>query len=320
MGDDKVLQAVEPEAVAVDSGKKKHRKLKIACLVALAFLLVGCPLTRYVLYPNYRLNQIREERAFDKQFTFANDFEMIYVGNPEIEGRQVGINVSMLTSNDRSKYSKVEFVMVLPPPEQREHGVIHFAPNPSGKTQDRLDYYNLLLIYGGEYGYDPAFPRTMDFLINERQTIMSGTLFMRVSDQGNLSESEWQRQREILYAKIFLLQAEGEVTVYETTESIDKDGYARHLRDYDEYPLVFAAPPADGEAAAQTFYLYPHEDGHTDTLLASLNGIIAEQPELLKYTDLEAPLTLDNILNDRDELWMVIHRLDSAQMARFRTH
>jgi hypothetical protein len=318
MGDDKVLQAVEPEAVAVDSGKKKHRKLKIVCFVTVVLLIIGSLLAYFVIYQNYLE---KKEDEFYWQFLYAYDFRMLHVADPEIERSPEGGEFIDISRSDLIKYSRIDFVMELPPPEQRKRGVIYIAPDTSGKTQERLDYFNSMLIGTSGIEQSPEFPLTIDFLVNEHERFISDTMHRTLSDMERLPKSEWQREREILYAKVFLLQAAGEVTESGGAKSIDKDGYARHLRDYDEYPLVFAAaPPADGEAAAQTFYLYPHEDGHTDTLIANLNGIIAEQPGLLNGTGLEAPLTLEDVLNDRDELWMVIHRLDSAQMARFRTH
>ena len=246
---------------------------------------------------------------------------MIYAANPEIEGSPNIIELVSIDKSNLAPYSSIEFAMELPPPEQRKRGVIYIAPDPSGKTQERLDYFNSMIIHMADTDKSTGFPFTFENLINDREILMADTLYMEVSHINRLSEPEWQKEREILYAKIFLLQATCSEPKPDGVNQMDKDRYVSPVSKSENFSLTFTAtPPSDSEMAARSFYLYPHEDGHTDTLIANLNGIIAEQPELLDGTGLAAPLTLDNVLNDRESVWKIIHRLDSGQIARFRTH
>ena len=307
---------------------ERPTKLKRYCLAAFLLLLAGWLLVHYVIYPNYQYQQYQKEREVFWDLAYSNDFQMIYAANPEVENSAED-SYTLAIINNLKHYSRIEFAMELPPPEQRERGVIYIAPDPSGKTQERLDYFNSLLAR-----YDSpveesgiGFPLTVDDLVSEHKAVMSigDNLYLRTSDIGLMNESEWQRERDLLYAVIFSMQAAGNKddaeSVQRNSQSIEKDSYVAFISASKNHQIMFVAtPPADSEMAACSFYLYPHEDGHTETLIANLNGIIAEQPGLMDGTGLAAPLTLDNILNDREQVWKIIHRLDSGQMARFRTH
>ena len=308
-------------AAVADGQRKSHTKLKVIAISAFILLLVGSLLTYFVIYPNYQYHQYKKNREFFWCFVYAYDFQMAHAANPEIEGSPDGIGRMSIVDSNLAPYSSIEFAMELPPPEQRKRGVIYIAPDQSGKTQERLDYFNSMFVHIGSVENGTDFPLTIEALINDRQLIMSDTLYMEVSHINRLSEPEWQKEREILYAKIFLLQATCSEPKPDGVNQMDKDRYVSPVSKSENFSLTFTAtPPSDSEMAARSFYLYPHEDGHTDTLIANLNGIIAEQPELLDGTGLAAPLTLDNVLNDRESVWKIIHRLDSGQIARFRTH
>jgi hypothetical protein len=183
-----------------------------------------------------------------------------------------------------------------------------------------------------------TFPVTYDSLINERGMIAyyCKDNFIKGSDYLEFREPVWNCLRDGLYGKIFLLQAKGRPLTRAdgSRVTIDSDDYLGNMNSAfgimaadkqtaQAVDLVFSdEPPNDSGLEDGKLYLYPHRQGHTDTLIDNLNQIVAESPELLSLLEdsgLSAPLTLDNVLNDREQVWKVINHMDSEQITRFRS-
>ena len=243
---------------------------------------------------------------------FADNFAMECLANPEIGLR----NFERTILQDTMQYSEIAFVMELPPPDQVKKGSIYFAP--SERTQEALDYFNFR-ISAGQAARETGFPVTMDKLIAQQEAMQAACSDMEFdySTYEGFSRDMKASMADRLYGEVFMLQGAWCESADGRSIFLDKDRYDVAAVSTD---LFTADAPTIDNLAEHILYLYPHKDGHTETLIANLNGIIAGQPGLLDGTGLAAPLTLDNILNDREQVWKIIHRLDSGQMARFRTH
>ena len=326
----RVLQETIRKAGTVDtsaadeenSSTKKSPRAKIF-LAFLAVIIISGIVWQVVarIQSEQKFEAANHASYLENKARYASYLDMDYAADPDLENKRYDVAVN----NQNSKlYQRVEFVMEIPSPGNREKGIIYFAPDYTGKTQERLDKLNMLLVIGkgSSFAAGADFPVTIDRLITDQENVE-----VHAIDNGFLQgKAAWRKDdlapnlKDGLYGKIFLMQAVG----YSLTagEGVDKDGY---MADFNQAEFLFnvyfaVVSPSIEDITDRSAYLYPHEDGHTETLIANLNGIIAEQPELLDGTGLAAPLTLDNVLNDRESVWKIIHRLDSGQMARFRTH
>jgi hypothetical protein len=254
--------------------------------------------------------------VLDRDVDYAYDFDMDCTANPFLYG-SYGYYVTDIIEN-AEQYSRVEFVIEVPRYDKREKGVLYFSSG--GGTQSRLYNLNIeLALENPDIGSDLNFPVTLDSLVNDPDAIRAKRDGLGQGRRFHPAErwpgsSEFANLRAGLYAKIFLFQTEQQMGPTEPNFMV-------RLNTDDEIPIVFSAgSPGDYPVDDGTVYFYPSQQGHTLTLIDNLNTIIAENPELLADSDLVAPLTLENIVNDRNAVWQIINQLDARQIAQFRAH
>lgn len=298
----------------------------LAPFVSGFFLLKGC----YDEQVQEELQAKRDTLSFAAGY--ADDFQMRCIANPEIKG-----NSSYISEIPRKteSYSSVRFGMELPNADGCEPNTVYFAPDYSGKTQASIDYYNyrIALAHPDNDITPYPFPTTYDELINNSTFITYNckSLFIAPRSYLDYPKPVWDCLREGLYAKIFMLQAKGQpIAAYDGFEfPIEPDNYLNslnstvggHFEAAQSVPpikMVFVAePPANDELAEGSLYLYPHQEGNTRQLIGKLNQVVAESPELLDGTGLSAPLTIENILHDHEQVWKIINGLSLNQVMYF---
>lgn len=250
---------------------------------------------------------------------YAYDFRMECTANPSI---------SMFTytteiPQNAELYTGFEFVMEAPRYDLREKGMLYFSPGSA--TQGRLDFFNAAIaLQNPDVDSDSGFPIAMDRLIGDHESMMalcdglygveSGGKFW-AEDIRHIDESRLANLRTGLYAKTFLFQADVQGIGAETM------AYMKSLNTDDEVSVSFVSElPGDYVTSYGVICFYPNRQGHTQRLIDNLNAIVAESPELLEDSSLTAPLTMEDVVNERTAVWQLITRMDSGQIARFRSH
>jgi hypothetical protein len=264
-----------------------------------------------------QISQLDKYQSMSDEIYYAYDFRMQCTHNP-MPSSNSDFYVTYILQ-DIAQYSKIEFVIEVPRYDRREKGTLYFSSG--GGTQTRLYNLNInLALQNPDIGSDIGFPVTLDSLINDRQAVMAkcGGVGQGASDSPGMTwggNSDFASLKSGLYAKVFLFQ-----TDEQQSEQAEPDFMTKLNVKY-ATPIIFSAdPPGDYPVDDGTVYFYPNQQGHTLTLIDNLNIIIAENPELLDDSDLVAPLTLENIVNDRNAVWQIVNQLDARQIAQFRAH